>query len=153
MAKLNVLVLVPMTLAMATAGAVLTAGCSDVKQQAPPRIPDEGEGSDDGLGSGSGSDMAPAESDTLAPAEDSGPEMTEEEQRIACCQQCVDGLADDKSGDPPGAIPCTKLTTKMEARCVVHFDKVPTTGKEAQECAAAGEPEGPEDGVEDAAKE
>lgn len=127
---------------------VLTAsGCGDVKQQQPPRVPDE-TGSD-GLGDGS-DDMAAPEPGTLAPNEEDGPKETEAQKRQKCCQQCVDGLPDDKSGDPPGAIPCTKLTTKMEAGCVVYFDKNPTTGGEAEKCAAAagdgeGEGEGPND--------
>lgn len=126
--------------------AFASMGCGDVKQQQPPRVPDE-TGSD-GLGDGSDDDMAAPEPGTLAPNEDDGPKETEAEKRQKCCQQCVDGLPDDKSGDPPGAIPCTKLTTKMQAACVVYFDKNPTTGGEAQQCAAAageGEGEGPND--------
>lgn len=128
--------------------AAAIASCSGVKQKQPPRIPDDTDGA---MTEGSGSDMAATEPDTIEVAKDDGPRETEAEKRTKCCQQCVDGLADDKSGDPPGAIPCTKLTTKMEARCVVWHDKNPMTGKEAQLCVeeGGGEEGGGEEGGEE----
>jgi hypothetical protein len=105
------------------------AGCGDVKQKQPPRVSDAA--ANDGMGEGSG-DMDGGDAETLDVAKDDGPKETKEEKRLKCSKQCVAGLEDDKSGDPPGAIPCTKLTTKMDARCVVWFDKNPMTGGEAQ---------------------
>ena len=109
--------------------------CGGVKQKQPPRVADDGTGED--LAS-DGGDMAAPESETIEVAENDGPKETPEQKRLKCCEQCVAGLPDDKSGDPPGAIPCTKLTSKMEAGCVVWFDKNPTTGGEAQACMEEG---------------
>lgn len=120
---------------------LLVSSCSDVKQQQPPRIPDDAmeEPSDSG-------DMDGGESKTIEVSKDDGPKETPAQKRQKCCQQCVDGIEDDTSGDPPGAIPCTKLTSKMEAGCVVWHDKNPMTGGEAQVCAEDAPAEPGEEG-------
>ncbi len=124
------------------------ASCSGVKQQQPPRIP-EADATSDGMGASDATDdMDTGEEDTLDVVKDDAPKETKAQKRMKCCQQCVAGIEDDKSGDPPGAIPCTKLTSKMTARCVVWFDKHPTTGKEAQECVEeAAKPDDAEAGL------
>jgi hypothetical protein len=103
--------------------AVAAMGCGKPKQAQPPRIPDEAPGS---------SDLAGPEPEAPIPVEGDKEAETDEQRKQKCYQQCVDGLADDKSGDPPGALSCTTLTSKMEAGCIVWFDKNPTTAKEAQ---------------------
>ena len=118
-------------------------GCGEVKQQKPPRIPDDGQS---GLGAETtdGSDMVAEEAGPL-PVENAQ-EETEAERRKKCCQQCVEGVAEDKSGDPPGALACKTLTSKVQAGCVLYFDKSPMNGKEAQACieeSAAAAPAAP----------
>ena len=107
------------------------AGCGSVKQQQPPRIPDE----DSGMGESmtDGSDMAAPEPDTVE-VSDGKEEMSAEEQKAMCCQQCVEGMGKDESGDPPGALNCAKL---VEPACVLYFDKNPMTAGEAQSCVDA----------------
>jgi hypothetical protein len=131
--------------------ALSTTSCADVKQKQPPRIGDDAR--NDGMGEGSG-DMDGGDTETLDVSKDDGPKETKAEKRLKCSKQCEAGIEDDTSGDPPGAIPCTKLTTKMDARCVVWFDKHPMTGGEAQavvEDAPAADADGGEEG--DGAKE
>jgi len=129
----------------------LIAGCGSVKQQQPPRIPDEDPGMGDEAMSG-GSDIAAPEPDTVERSEGKE-EMSEEEKKAMCCQQCVDGVSKDDSGDPPGALNCAKL---VEPACVLYFDSSPMTGAEAQKCVDAsggGEDEAAEGAEGDAAED
>lgn len=83
------------------------------------------------------SDMAPEEAKTIEAADPVDPEVEAAETRTKCCQQCVDGVAADESGDPPGALNCAGFAN-LDAGCVVFFDKSPMTGKEAQACVDEG---------------
>jgi hypothetical protein len=105
-----------------------------VRQQRPPEIPDDDP---------SGSDMAPDEPSTVPAA---GPAEQEDEEpsvdtRTKCCQQCVEGVASDTSGDPPGALNCATFPN-VDSSCVLFFDKTPMTGGEAQKCVAESAPAG-----------
>ncbi len=108
--------------------------CGDVKQQQPPRVPDDTGSAETG---DDADDMGSDDAGTITPAADTGPKETEAERRKRCCQLCVAGAAEDTSGDPPGALNCTKLAAK-DTGCVMYFDKNPTTGGEAETCAAEG---------------
>lgn len=127
--------------ALCALGAV--TGCGSVKQQQPPRIPDEDPGMADDAMDG-GSDMAAPEKDTMEVAE-GNTEMSAEEKKAMCCQQCVDGMSKDESGDPPGALNCAKL---VEPACVLYFDKNPMTAGEAQKCVETDAEGGAEDAPE-----
>ena len=120
-------------LVIAASLSIASQGCGKVKQAQPPRIPDD---------EPSASDLAEPEPEAPLPVEEEAPEDPEATKK-KCWQQCVDGLADDTSGDPPGALSCTTLTSKMEPSCLVWFDANPTTAKEAQSALdAAAKEEG-----------
>lgn len=96
------------------------------KQQKKPDI------SDELMDEESAPDMA-AEPTDITP--DEGGE--EVDRRGECCQACVDAVAKDESGDPPGALNCQSLQG-MSPACVVFFNETPMTGKEAQACVDEG---------------
>lgn len=93
-----------------------------------------------------GGDIAAPEPETIERSEGET-EMSEEEKKAMCCQQCVDGMSKDDSGDPPGALNCAKL---VEPACVLYFDNSPMTAGEAQKCVEASGGDG--DGAEAAAE-
>lgn len=118
-------------LAASILSAIVLAGCGgSVKQQRPPRITDEDA---DAAAMSDGGDLADPEPETVERSEGQE-EMSEEEKKAMCCQQCVDGMAKDESGDPPGALNCAKL---VEPACVLYFDSNPMTAGEAQSCVEA----------------
>jgi len=102
---------------------LVATGCGKVKQKQPPRIPDDAASSSD-------LDDPDAEGSPV-PVENPEPEI---DRRAQCCQQCVDKLGENTSGDPPGAIPCKSLS--VEPGCIVWFDGHPMNGKEAQACVS-----------------
>jgi hypothetical protein len=116
----------PLALCLVAAAFVAAACDSKVQQQRPPAIPEEDPTEDD---------MAPEEAKTIAAAEPVDPETEAADTRAKCCQQCVDGVGADTSGDPPGALNCAGFAN-LDAGCVVFFDKNPMTGKEAEACVA-----------------
>ena len=85
------------------------------------------------------SDIAAEEPETIATAEAADPEAEAAETRSKCCKQCVDGVAADESGDPPGALNCGSFAN-LDPGCVIFFEKNPMTGKEAQACTEEGAP-------------
>ena len=118
---------------------VSLVGCGGkVKQQQPPRIPDEAESD---MPSGS-NDIVPSEPVAEGPVEE--PEETVDE-RTKCCNECAEGYANSGSSDPAGAVNCTSMTTTS---CVLWFEKNPMTAGEAQKCSGGGEAgaEEPSDG-------
>lgn len=92
------------------------------KQQKQPDI------SDDLMDEESAPDLD-AEPTDITPTE-GGDEV---DRRGECCQACVDAVAKDESGDPPGALSC-KTFQGMSPACVVFFNETPMNGKEAQAC-------------------
>jgi hypothetical protein len=118
-------------------------GCGSPTQQKPPRIPDDTESAMTESAGDSG-DMDSGEEGSIEPAAATA-EETPEQKRQKCCQECVDGLAKDESGDPPGAINCSTL---VGPGCVLFLEKSPMTGGEAQKCieAAGSEAPAPEGG-------
>jgi hypothetical protein len=104
--------------------------CGEVKQQQPPRIPDEHTGRD--------SDIQEQEKDEGAePVEVK--EETAEDKKLACCKQCVQGMEKDRTGDAAEKIPCSDFTADLEERCRKYFVKSPMTAAEAKTCVAARE--------------
>ncbi|MBM4356732.1 MAG: hypothetical protein FJ096_01345 [Deltaproteobacteria bacterium] len=59
------------------------------------------------------------------------------EVKNECCQQCVSGLAQDKTGDDPAKVPCADYTWVLKEECLAFFRKTPMTAAEAKGCAAA----------------
>ena len=117
-----------------------SAGCdTKVKQKQPPRIPDDSETGDDSA-SITDSDMAAVEPKTVEV--DETEEKTPEEQKLACCQECVAGVEADTSGDPPGALNCQMLTDHVSARCINWMATNPMTGQEAKDCVGGDAPAG-----------
>ncbi len=114
------------------AAVVLFVACdTKVKQQAPPRIPDA---DDEAMSSGEGAD--------IQAAPDAGVELVEkkkvtpEERRMRCCKQCVEGLDNDKTGDPPEKIPCQDFTVYVKNVCLKWFHDNPMTAAEARVCVS-----------------
>jgi hypothetical protein len=121
-------VMKPLGLVLAASFLVLGACDTKVRQQRPPAIPDEDP-------SESSSDIAPEESPTVPTADVVDEEQESTDPRTKCCRQCVDGIARDTSGDPPGALNCATMED-IDSSCVLFFDKNPMTGGEAQKCLA-----------------
>lgn len=118
------------------AGVLLTLcllpGCDTApKQKAPPRIPDPAE---DSVMSDKGADMAAEPEEGPVPVEHK--KLTPDEKRARCCQQCVKGFANDRTGDPPKKIPCQDFTVDVKKSCLKWFHDHPMNAAEAKSCAA-----------------
>lgn len=108
-------------------------GCgAQPKQVAPPPILDSG-----------GEDIAPEEETVLEPDAKMPDEMSGEEKKTDCCAQCVKGLADDRTGQPPDKIPCADFTAVLEEFCLDYFRKSPHMASECKDSAPPSAEAGP----------
>lgn len=64
----------------------------------------------------------------------------ERQTRAECCQQCVSGIAQDKSGDDPAKVPCVDYTWVLKEECLAYFRKTPMMAADAKTCAAESAP-------------
>ena len=111
---------------------VVAFGCdTKVKQQRPPRIPDD---PNEGMGDADISEQPVDE--TVAPVEEK--KTTPQQRRHRCCKQCQTGLEADKSGDAPDNIPCQDFTVHVKQVCLKWFHKNPMKASEAKACVDEG---------------
>lgn len=110
--------------------ALAVTACSTKVKQARSPIMEE-------YGNASESDMA------AAPEKGPAPVIRNDAQiRTECCQQCVDGLAQDKmaasdkSGNAAAKIPCADYTWVLKEECLAFFRKTPMMASEAKVCVA-----------------
>jgi hypothetical protein len=123
-------------------GMMAAIGCdTEVRQQRPPRIPDESE----------------ADSDIQAEPEPGPvPEVVKEpsaaDKKLECCNQCLKGHDKDRTGDAAENIPCADFTADLDERCRKYFVASPISAAEAKICVAAlgAEPGGEETPAEGA---
>lgn len=114
-------------LAFAFVALLVAAGCDNkVRQQQPPRIPDEDPAS---------SDMGELEKKEIDVDETKEVKETAEQKHSRCCGECAKALANDRSGDKPDKIPCADFTADLSEECLKHFRKKATMATEAKACA------------------
>lgn len=98
-------------------------GCGKVEQVRPPRIEDTGD--EDIAAEPEGKDLAPVEEKKLTP----------EEQKQACCKECVTGLDNDRTGQKAEEIPCADFTAELSETCLKWFRDNPTKASDARTCS------------------
>jgi len=82
------------------------------------------------------------ESDMAAVEKGTKPILKDVRQlRGECCQQCLSGLAEDKTGDDPAKVPCADYTWILKEDCLAFFRKTPMTAADAKTCAAERAPQ------------
>jgi hypothetical protein len=114
---------------------------ASVQQQKAPRIPDDPNYSSDSLpddSKSSGSDIVAEEEGPLEPKK----ETTPEERRQRCCEQCVSGYKQDKTGDAPEAIKCQDFVVQVKNACQKWFNDNPMSAADAYKCVGR-EPDAP----------
>jgi hypothetical protein len=55
-----------------------------------------------------------------------------EDMRTKCCEQCKAGLAKDRSGSKPEAVPCADFTDTLAPWCLEHFRDKPAMASECK---------------------
>jgi hypothetical protein len=112
---------------------LLAAACDPPKQQRPPRIPDEDPATE-------GGDIVAPEEKEVAPVEEA--KETPAQLKHRCCNECVKGMAADRSGDTADKIPCADFTSTLAEDCLAHFRKESMMASAADACAKDVPPEG-----------
>ena len=51
--------------------------------------------------------------------------QSEEEMHTKCCAECKEGMAKDRSGAKPDAVPCADFTDTLKPWCLEHFRSKP----------------------------
>jgi hypothetical protein len=55
-----------------------------------------------------------------------------EDMRTKCCEQCKAGMAKDRSGAKPEAVPCADFTDTLAPWCLEHFRDKPAMAAECK---------------------
>lgn len=98
-------------------------GCGGPPKQA--EVPD--------VDQGSGVDMAGEEPLPTPKAADEAPAgPSADELRAKCCAACQEGVAKDRTGAKPEAIPCSDFTAELSPWCLEYFRGKPTMASECK---------------------
>lgn len=69
-----------------------------------------------------GADIAPSGDDAAGQAKgQEEAKQSEADMHAKCCEQCKEGMAKDRTGQPADKIPCTDFTDTLKPWCLEHF--------------------------------
>lgn len=77
----------------------------------------------------SGVDMASSEA---APEQGASTAPEQADMRTKCCAECKEGMAKDRSGSSPDAVPCADFTDTLSPWCLEHFRTSPLMASKCQ---------------------